>query len=384
MVRFDLLLFGYFVILVDSSDRVVATDILLKEGISAAFDRKGRFVIPYHKKDSVVSQFEGKVKFSVSEPLGLYGKLLKYRRRFGILIGLLFAVVLFIISSDTVWDVRVEGAYLGNEEEIRRELSEAGLGVGKRWSKLDKNQIEINMLTSSDSVAWLNINRRGTVAYVKVSDKITYPEEEKLVGYANIVAVRDCVIEEITVETGYPMVKKGESVRAGEILISGVIPTELGGGFCYASGEVVGRYNESVSVFVKRSVSEKVYSEQTLAFCKINFFAKQVNIFKKYGQSDQECDIINEREDFILGKRLPLSIEKTYFRKYETVTKQLSDSELILCASEKLRESLLLFLSDKEAQRMVTSGDFTEEGYEMVCDAVVSSDVTKIQEFKVE
>ena len=384
MVRADLLLFGYFVLVIDAADRGVATDILLKAGISAAFDRKGRLVIPYHKKDNVVSLFEGEVKFSVSEPLGLYGQILKHRRRFGIFIGVLLIAVLFIISSDTVWDVRVEGAYLGNEEEIRRELSEAGLGVGKRWSKLDKNQIEINMLTSSHSVAWLNINRRGTVAYVKVSDKITYPEEEKPVGYANIVAVRDCVIEEIIVENGYPMVKKGESVRAGEILISGVIPTELGGGFCYASGQVIGRYNESLSVFVMRSVSEKVYSERTLALCKVNFFAKGINIFKKYGQPNEECDIISEREDLILGKRLPLSIDKTYFCKYETVTKELSDSELILCASEKLREALLLFLSDKEAQRMVTSGDFSEDGYEMVCDAVVSSDVTKIQEFKVE
>ena len=72
------------------------------------------------------------------------------------------------------------------------------------------------------------------------------------------------------------------------------------------------------------------------------------------------------------------------FRSYETKTTELSDAELVSLASERLREELLLFLADKEVKRMVSSGEFTEIGYRMVCDTVVSSEVTKIQEFEVE
>lgn len=384
MVRADLLLFGYFVITVDSEDVRIASNILLKNNISAAFNKNGSFKIAYRKINSVIRLFEGKVRYRISNPRGVYGVLLQNKNRIGMFIGFIIFTVMLFFSNDIVWDVRIEGADGEEESKILRELSSVGLEVGKRWSKLDKSQIEIDMLNSSESVAWLNINRRGTVAYVKVSDKIIYQDEEKPSGYASIVAVRDCVIEQITVESGYPMVKKGESVRAGEVLISGVIPTELGGGFCYAAGEVIGRYSEEISVSVAGTVSEKVYSEPILSRTSINFFGKNINIFEKYGHSEVECDIIEKTEHVTVGKRLPISVCKTYIQPYETESRNLSDDEIISLASEKLRQELLLFLNDKEAKRMITSGKFSESGYEMVCKMVVSSDVTKIQEFKVE
>ena len=384
MPRLDLFLFGYFRISVDVSDKAIASDILLKHKVSAKFKKNGEFIIPYRTLEKVKEIFGEKVKYSVSEPQGFFGALVKYKKRVGIFLGIIAAVIIVGVSSDFVWDVRIDGLSEDEAGEIRRELSLAGLDVGKRWSKLDKNHIEINMLNLSTRVGWININRRGTVAYVKISEKTLYQEDDVKDGYANLVAARDCVIEDITVKSGYAMVKKGESVRAGEILISGVIPTELGGGFCYADGEVTGRYSESVSVTVSRSVYEKVYSETCLSECNINFFGKHINIFKKYGQFDREYDIIEKKEDVSFIKKLPICINKIYFSYYETKVTELSDDELILLASERLRSELLLFLKNKDARRMVTSGEFTADGYKMTCDAVVLSDIVKIQNFKVE
>ena len=384
MVRPDLLLFGYVVIAVVEEDKALASDILLGHGLGAAFDKKGRFIIPYRLYECVKALFDSKIRYTASEPRGLYGLAMRYKGRIGIIIGIIFTTLLFVISSDFVWDVRIEGIDSEKADEIYGELSESGLSVGKRWSRLDKNQVEINMLRNSDSVAWLNINRRGTVAYVKVSDKKMYEEDEEPEGYANVVAARDCVIEEIMVESGYPMVKKGESVKAGEVLISGVIPTELGGGFCYAKGSVTGRYTDKVEVEAERNFTVKTYTDRTLIKYTLKFFGKDINIFKKYGQPSEGCDIIEKTEYVTVWKRLPISIRKTYSSSYETKTSELSDAELVSLASERLREALLLFLADKEAKRMVSSGEFTEIGYRMVCDTVVSSEVTKIQEFEVE
>jgi len=384
MPRLDLLIFGYFRISVDVSDKAIVSDMLLRNKISAKFKENGEFIIPYRTLEKVKELFGEKVKYSVSEPLGLFGALVKYKKRVGMFLGIMAAVILVGISSDFVWDVRIDGVPEDEVGQISNELSLAGLDVGKRWSKIDKNRVEINMLNLSTRVGWININRRGAVAYVKISEKTLYQEDEVKEGYANIVAARDCVIEDITVKSGYAMVKKGESVRAGEVLISGVIPTELGGGFCYADGEVTGRYNDSVSVTVSRSVYEKEYSDTRFFECNINFFGKRINIFKRYGQSGGEYDIIEKKEDVSFVKKLPISINKTYFSYYETKVTELSDDKLILLASERLRSELLLFLKDKDARRMVTSGEFTADGYKMTCDTVVLSDIAKIQKFKVE
>ena len=44
------------------------------------------------------------------------------------------------------------------------------------------------------------------------------------------------------------MVKVGDVVKKGDLLISGVLPLELGGGFCTAQGEVKGRVADRVEV----------------------------------------------------------------------------------------------------------------------------------------
>ena len=211
----------------------------------------------------------GQVEYEVSAPRGVFGKLLGYKGRVGIFLGLFLVLVFSVLTSGVVWDVRIDGADDEEVKEILEDLSAAGLDIGARWNKLDTGLIEINFLAASDSIGWVNINRRGNVAYVRVKDKTVYLQEEEPTGYANLVAARDCVIEDIKVECGYAMVKKGESVRAGEVLISGVIPSELGGGFCYASGQVTGRYSDTVSVSVSRFASEKIYGEKYAQLCKI-------------------------------------------------------------------------------------------------------------------
>ena len=41
----------------------------------------------------------------------------------------------------------------------------------------------MDFLSKSEDVSWININRRGTVAYVTVIDKSSYSEPDENVGY---------------------------------------------------------------------------------------------------------------------------------------------------------------------------------------------------------
>lgn len=383
MVRADLFILGYFRVTVDASDISKVTNIFINNRVSAKIDKNGSFLIAFRFRKKLEPLLDGKVSYRISEPRGLFGALIKNKSKVGALIGVFLIAILLAFSSDTVWDVRIEGPEEINEEKIIEELSLAGLSVGKRWSRLNLSEVEHNTLILSDSVAWLNINRRGTVAYVKISDKILHITDPEPQGYANIVAIRDCVIDEIIVKRGYAMVKKGESVKKGQILISGVIPTELGGGFCYADGEISGIYNDIVEVSVQARKSEKIYGEPKVSKIMINFFGTDINIFKNYRQSTKECDIIKEKENLTIGKKLPISIIKDYIYPYQSVTKLLSNEEMVAVASERLKEEMLVFLSDKEAKKLKTGGNFYEDGYRMFCEAVVCSSVAKIQEFKV-
>ncbi len=383
MPRIDLILLGYFIFTVEKEQLCRASDILLKANVSCTLRSDGRFIISYRDRKRAEESLFGKIEYSVSKPRGIRGFFVNHKNKIGALVGSFLVAFLIAFSSDVVWDVRIEGEIGESEAAILNELSQSGLAVGSKWSKIDTSEVEMRLLSSSKTVSWININRRGSVAYITVGEKIDNQEEEKPVGYANIVASRDCVIEEIIVESGYAMVEKGESVRAGQILISGVYPSEIGGGFCYAEGEVIGRYSDTVSVLSCRKKEEKTYYENELVRVDVKFFNKTVNIFKKYGQSQNNCDIIKKTEQMITKERLPITFIKTYLGHYSVFERTLSESEMIEEASALLEEELLRYLSDKNAKRMKTSGEFLDDGYVMTCYITVSSDITKIQEFDV-
>ena len=170
-------------------------------------------------------------------------------------------------------------------------------------------------MASTDGLSWININRRGSVAYIKVMEKENnenLPTEEDM-KYCNIVAEKDCVSEEITVTRGRALVKVGDAVKKGEISVLGIGPDETGGKFCAAEATVIGRVNESVKAYIDRKNEIKSYDEGKLCAFSINLFKNSINIFKKYGNLTKECAIIEDEIEYTLpgGKNLPFSLRQS-------------------------------------------------------------------------
>jgi hypothetical protein len=178
------------------------------------------------------------------------------------------------------------------------------------------------------------------------------------------------------------MVKVGQSVRKGQILISGVIPTELGGGYCYAEGSVKGRFTDTVSASVPQVVTDRVYTDSKIGNFSIKFFSFSINILKIYGNSADSCDIIEKTKDFkLLGVRLPISAEYSELHHVTVSERRLSSAELTKTAADALHCKLLDLISSAELVSVSTEGEFTDDGYTMRAHAVVRDEVGTPREF---
>ncbi len=380
-IRPDYLILGYFSVTVSDDDILRASGRLLKNGISASI-RDGRIILPSRLYKDIDRVFDG-LSYSKSDLGGLGGALFSCRNRYGVMLALVGVLVLFLFLNSLVWDVRIEGCESGKESEILAELESAGLCVGASWRHIDKGDVEARVLSDSDTVSWLNINRRGTVAYVKVIDKVVHDLPEQPHGYANVIAERDCIIEQITVKRGVAMVKAGESVRKGQLLISGVIPTDLGGGYCYAEGSVIGRYTDTVSVAVPVAVTEREYTDTSIGSFSLKIFGFSINIFKKYRNFTDSCDIIEKTKDIkLLDKRLPISAVYSELHHFNESQRRLSHAELTERAADELHGRLLDTLESAELVSVSTDGEFTDSGYTMRAYAVVRAEIGKTQEFE--
>ena len=363
MIRPDLFLLGYRIFTVKAEDVGVVAELFLKGNVSVKFVNNS-FVASERKARKIEKLLGTRVEFSKSELLGFFGFVVKKRGRWGILTALVITSLIFIFSLGRVWDVRIEGCGKENEAKIRSELEKCGFSVGARWSKLSLSDVEVDFLSNSDIVSWVNINKRGTVAYVNVIEKVSHPITDIKTGYANIIASADAVIEEITVMKGIAAVKAGDVVKKGDILISGIISNEFGTEFCYAEGTVIGRVSDTVSVTVLNKDVKKQEKNRQLTKITLKFFNFSLNILNRARNSDSECDIIEEKENFtVLRTRLPFAVYKEYTVEYESISVELTAEEMSVIAVERMSREFQEKLPDATLVRMRTECFFWENSY---------------------
>lgn len=371
-------LFGYRKISFENASELsFAIATLLRSGISAQSDNKGNLYIRERdflkNKDNISWQ---KAK-NISNPMGLAPRLRALSKRRATLAAITISFLLMLASPSVIWDVRVSGNELLSERDVTSALEPLGLTVGMLWPMVDKSEIEASLLDACPEISWVNINRRGGVAYVEIMESVLPPKDDIEQGYCNIVATVDCVISEISVISGYATVSVGQSVRAGEVLISGVLPDEAGGGFCRAEGSVKGIVDDEITVKVSRSYMEKEYSEGRKSALSIKILNFPINIFKIYGNYGQKYDIIKNNEFCrLFGKYdIPISVQTEFTVPY--IEKELfrSDSELIAYASERMRLALLARTEAAELCRASSGGEFTTDGYFMRTSITVIEEV---------
>ena len=380
MARLDEFIFGYRIgkVSPDSLPRMINT--ALRLGICSDVTSDGEFTVKEKDRARFATAARAKMRFELGEPLGIFGFLMRNKKKYGVFLAVLFCAVLFLLSRSLVWDVRISGNESLSELAVEDALSKVGFGVGTRWRRIDKNEIETAVLSNNPSIAWISLNRRGTVAYVELIESENVGIREEVAPlYSNVVAERDGVIEEITVKSGEAMVKVGDVVRAGDILISGIIENDSGVRFCRAVGSVRASGVTEISAEVARSTRERVECARYIAEVRVSLFNFSINIFKNYGNCENGCDIIEEIRDFALFGRckLPISLEKTYAVEYTELSRVRSDSEMTAEAKKMLDESMRTELRDADVVRLGTSGGFSGDSYRLATRVVYISEIGK-------
>ena len=386
MVKINRWLFGYREIKVNEENLKNVSSVLLRAGIDADVLPDGKIFISERDCERTLLLLEGRVDFDISDALGLYGELKKIRHKYTLAVTLLITICFLFFISGVVWDVRISGNESMSDAEVLYALKENGFYVGKLWNKIDRSKIENKTLNSSNKIGWININRRGSVAYVEIIENKGTDSEKytSKIKYSNIVATVDCVIEEISVTHGVAVVNVGDVVKKGDLLISGIITAD--DGFCRAEGVVKGRMKDEITIETDRCYTEKVFLGDNLFSMSLNLFNFSINILKIYGNLPSECDIIEDVEEYshFGEQKLPFSITKEYSKKYSTEEKIYSDNELVDVTSRRLEAATHSRLVGADLLRARTYGEFTDNGYRMTSELVFLADVGSEVEFTVE
>ncbi len=263
------------------------------------------------------------------ERVGLPFLFEKYKRRYGIMVGLILAWAIIFLSSLTIWDVRIAERSGEDPEKIKMLLKECGLEMGTFLPTLNVRAVENQFLLNNDEYSFLAVNVCGTVANVEIRRASKKGETEDKSQLCDVVASRDGTIISVEAYGGKPVVKKGDNVSEGDMLISSFMEGSFGvQRAVHAYGKVMAavgyEYETEISLdgeIVSRTGRKSSKSSVSVLPFKLNLFKDEKSPF-------QRSDVENVREKVeLFGIKLPLEINKTIYYETEKETLKLTRSE---------------------------------------------------------
>ena len=140
------------------------------------------------------------------------------KKHFVLPIICLLTVLILVVSSQFCLRIEVVGDF--DRRDVCSALDSVGVRVGSNLRKLNLNALQNGLANELDAM-YAVIKRSGSVLYINAVAKKEAEPPIKMDVRRDIVATRSGTVTSILCEQGTPLVKAGDEVDIGDILIEG-------------------------------------------------------------------------------------------------------------------------------------------------------------------
>ena len=291
-----------------------------------------------------------KCKIKIQNKKGLPFIIKKYKKRKFFFLFLLLIVLTIIILSNFIWNIEIEGETDIPKEEILELVKSEGLEIGKLKRTIDTKEIINKIRLERDDISWVGIEIEGTNATIKLVKADEKPEIINDSEYCNIVADKNAMILKVSAQNGTPLVKEGDIVTNGDIVVAGWMEGKYTGKqYVHAQAEVQAKvwYTTTEKVYLKETEKVETGQIEYSYSVKINNF--QINLPKSLPKF-QKYDTIEENKKLKLFSNfyLPLELVKYTYKEYEEIQLIHSIEEAKQIGIDRAKESLQEEIDGKE------------------------------------
>ena len=214
---------------------------------------------------------------------------------------------------------------------------------------MDSFDLRNYMLLEVPELSYIAVNVRGCRAYVQVRERVEAPEIISKRQPGNTVAAKDALITAVEPWEGEKQVLPGTTVRAGQLLIAGVVENDFAGArYTRGMGEVYGRTWYELRCRVPLSLQKKRYTGAREVRRAFLIGKKRVNLYIGSSISGDTCDKIVAREKWTLPGNiaLPVDMITEELRPYTLEEGRRSEAEALRLADLVLTRRLAAELGE--------------------------------------
>lgn len=269
----------------------------------------------------------------------LIGKLIS---RPVLLICMLISLFLTFFLQSFVWVIEVQGNETIPTEQIVRALEEQGLRFGAWASSINSQDTKNRMLNEISELSWLAVNRTGGKLAVLVTEREKELPEIPEYETVNIVAAKDGVITDFSISEGMKLCARGDTVKKGQILVSGYEDYGLFVRNVCAEAEIYATTWYTGTVAAPAVRQEKVFSGEEERQISLLLGRKRIKLFGNSSISDSTCDkMVCVKRLSLPGYTFPIAIETVINRPYSLKTVPISREEAETCLRSAWKRELL-------------------------------------------
>ncbi len=295
-------------------------------------------------------------RFTVEKESGILSFLRYFISRKAFFISLAAAGAALYLLTLFLWRIDISGCVNRKEAEILETIVSCHVDYGTLKSRCDCEKIEEAIRNQYDDILWVSASVKGTGLFVQIKEN-TYLNDKLALheGTSDLVADRAGKVVGIVTRTGVPLVKEGDEVAEGDVLISGaeeyftddkeVLRTNL----TYADGDILLESAENIEWHYERTMRVRKYGKRKRHGLKLSLFDHAIIDYQpKIRNSD--FDVRSKAKVLVLGDAfyLPVDVESSLYQPYETVEYRLSDEALKTYAAIRYR----MFCIKQEQQGM--------------------------------
>ncbi|WP_171011343.1 sporulation protein YqfD [Haloimpatiens lingqiaonensis] len=316
----------------------------------------------YSKIAEISKRTDTKIK--ILRRRGIDFLLIRKNKVFAISIGVILFISITYYLSGFIWRVNIETEKYLSPYEIRRLLLTYGIKEGKKKAGIDVHKLEKQILKDNSNVMWVKARIEGVNLNVSIFENQSPPIIVNNEEPCDLVAQRDGEISRIYTKAGTAVVKEGDIVKKGQLLVKGEQGTENVNYQVHAEGKVIAKtfYEKYKEVPIKVKIRERTGNKVEKVYIVIKgkkiYLKNNLNKFSKYDRIvDNKGPLVKEifyevKEKEVINKKEEV-VKKTVEELAKDIIKNIDKSVKIIdkivdASSEEDRYVVRLLLVGEE------------------------------------
>lgn len=318
----------------------------------------GEIPLRHYRRLACLARENGAV-LRVSERRGVWFRLRRYRKRLGLAAGAALFLGVTVFGQSFLWAIDVVPTENVTEQQVLDVLARHGVAIGAYLPGTDLEEAALLAKLELPGLAFFALNRVGSRIQVEMADSVDPPEDRNPDGICNVVASRSGIIRSVEAYSGQQMVKPGQSVAAGMLLVSGIIENRDGNMlYVHADAKVMAETEVSRTFSIPLSYTEREMTGETETRYRLDLFGKKWPLFLAAPEKSP-CESERVLYEPQLGPfTLPVGVERETLSYYRESERERTEEEALLLLrqmaeeyGEELEKSGAQLLSAEESAR---------------------------------